>query len=1332
MPPRKGIVASGNAGNSSKSKAVEKPVPDGEKPLFPPGSKTPLSLLHERCQKNGWEKPDVNVRQQGKQWSFSITLSRVNKKSSEKETVHMAPHPPYLRPTALEARHWGATYALYRFCNGIQLNRVLPQGPRDYWLELVDEQKAAPSHLSWMYDSDPFAARKAVEERQAKASQKHAQIEESAVTTSPKNNSVVSGPFAQAPEVRMAPSLREYTEEAIKKGISLYPEAEDAIPSVISEHDASSVSQKLSTLGFNRSQIKAATDFLSSPSALATNLLRALPALQACIEYLILHVPECDLPARFLPDSNSSNPLISSLHSGMDDLSRRWIEDRAIKEAGWPPIVVKACLSDSRLVQNWDLLIGALGKRLCGQGLDDIFNDPEPSLAYNLDPEEYEALGGSLQDPSHLLMPMFSAPLTLHILISSESHYPRPRFSPLYLTSPSVAAYIRLHLLSKLLEQIDNDALLEPGEGFCMAAMRILETEWAAIEDNGPPNMSSVMQNLVPSLSEKSNSIVAIPELDEPTSARPQRIKRVHRGDDRTDEQIGRDFEGRLQNPKYLEMLDYRKKLPAFSMRDEFLKQLSTNQVLVVVGETVPQFILDALISSNKGAKASILITQPRRLSAIGVAARVSSERLEDGSVGYAIRGESKQDKRTKLLFCTTGIVLRRLSSGDTLEDVTHVVVDEVHERTVDGDILLLELKELLQKRPNLKVILMSATINHEIFMGYFNGAPLLSIPGITYPVTDLYLEDVVPKIHYRPSFNKFLQKENEDASKGFTKEMKNKGLADEDIMAIRSISRAERIDYQLIAAVVQHLISTSTKPSGVLIFLPGVQEIRQCIEAIHGVFKQDQGVVLPLHANLSNDEQLRIFAKTNKWKIIAATNVAETSITIDDVVFVIDAGKVKEMIHDPQTRMSRLTETWVTQAAARQRRGRAGRTQPGFCYKLYTRMQENNMAKFPIPEILRIPLESVSLSVKATRENEDVKLFLTRAINPPDLSAMETAWSVLQELGAIDSDGNMTALGKHMSMLPVDLRLGKMLILGAIFRCLDPILTIVACLSSKPLFTSPIDKRDEATQARARFATSESDLLTDLEAYGQCMNMRTEGKSQGAVRQFCENNFISAATVREISTLRYDFLSLLKDMNFVQPSSSPSSMAHNINSKNSNLLKSVILGGLYPRIAKVHLPKSAIKFDKVQAGAIQRENTAKEFKFYDISSDERVFLHPSSVLFSESSWRCRFVVYFQKHMTSKIFLRDVTQVPLYSLLLFGGAVTVNHIAGGLEVGTGSSMIKLRAWPRIGILVNQLRRLLDAQLSRCLDEGRLLEWQDNTVLQAMLALITHDGASEDL
>jgi len=361
------------------------------------------------------------------------------------------------------------------------------------------------------------------------------------------------------------------------------------MPSVLSVEAAPKIQQQLGHLGFKPAQIQNAITFLSQSSALTSNLLDSLSPLEASIEYLILHVPECDLPERFLPSNNSSNPFIMSTHSGTDDLKKRWIEEKAIKEAGWPSHVVKQYTSDRRLLESWELLIGALGMKLIGEDIDTLFIAQSATTFKKviINGEEAEALGARYIDTLQLVMPLFSGPVNLHILVSPHDIYPLTGYPSMYITSNSIPAYIRLHLLSHLLLAIRGNGFMEPGEGFLMAAMRILEEQWASIEDNGPPDMSAVMWNMIPrpltSTLLDVESSVAAPDM--PSTAKGRRTG-FGKSDDRNDQQIKDDFEALCHTDEYAKIYATRKALPAFSARQDFLMKLDNSRVVVVVGET--------------------------------------------------------------------------------------------------------------------------------------------------------------------------------------------------------------------------------------------------------------------------------------------------------------------------------------------------------------------------------------------------------------------------------------------------------------------------------------------------------------------------------------------------------------------------------------------------------------------------------------------------------------------------------------------------------------------------------------------------------------------------
>jgi len=310
------------------------------------------------------------------------------------------------------------------------------------------------------------------------------------------------------------------------------------------------LTEQLIHLGFSLTQSKTATSFLCQPSPFALALLNSASHLEAAIEYLILHLPECDLPQRFLPSTNSSNPFITSVHLGTDDLKRRWVEDKAVKEAGWPAHAVKTCTANPELLENWDLLTMALTKWLVGEDNNERSGSvTDDSIPFELDLDELEALGISFSEPEQLLMPLFSAPILVHILRSSDKRYPRPGFSPMYMTSASVPPYIRLHLLSRISVALKSGDFIEPGEGFCMAVMRFFEGEWAKIEDHGPPDMSTVLQHFVP------NSQVLPIDEDTSQTSKPFKGRKGQRRnqsvrDARDNHQIREDFQAICRTEK--------------------------------------------------------------------------------------------------------------------------------------------------------------------------------------------------------------------------------------------------------------------------------------------------------------------------------------------------------------------------------------------------------------------------------------------------------------------------------------------------------------------------------------------------------------------------------------------------------------------------------------------------------------------------------------------------------------------------------------------------------------------------------------------------------------
>uniref|UniRef100_A0A6N2NJ71 RNA helicase n=1 Tax=Salix viminalis TaxID=40686 RepID=A0A6N2NJ71_SALVM len=395
------------------------------------------------------------------------------------------------------------------------------------------------------------------------------------------------------------------------------------------------------------------------------------------------------------------------------------------------------------------------------------------------------------------------------------------------------------------------------------------------------------------------------------------------------------------------EMQSFREKLPAFKMKTEFLKAVAENQVLVISGETgcgkttqLPQYILEEEISSLRGAHCNIVCTQPRRISAISVAARISSERGESlgETIGYQIRLEALRSAQTRLLFCTTGVLLRKLVQDPDLTGVSHLVVDEIHERGMNEDFLLIILRDLLPRRPDMRLILMSATINADLFSKYFTNAPTIHIPGLTFPVSDFYLEDVLEKTRY--------EIQESDSFQGNSRQRRREQYSKKDPLTelfeafdigsqyknYRASTRlsleawsGSQLDLGLVEATIEY-ICRHEREGAVLVFLTGWDEISKLLDQIKGntlLRDQSKFLVLPLHGSMPTINQREIFDRPppNKRKIVLATNIAESSITIDDVVYVVDCGKAKETSYDALNKLACLLPSWISKASAHQTR---------------------------------------------------------------------------------------------------------------------------------------------------------------------------------------------------------------------------------------------------------------------------------------------------------------------------------------------------------------------------------------------------------------------------
>ncbi|CAK7326664.1 unnamed protein product [Dovyalis caffra] len=686
-------------------------------------------------------------------------------------------------------------------------------------------------------------------------------------------------------------------------------------------------------------------------------------------------------------------------------------------------------------------------------------------------------------------------------------------------------------------------------------------------------------------------------------------------------------------SPEGSKMLKFRKTLPAYKEKDAILIAISQNQIVIISGATgcgkttqIPQFILETEIESVRGAVCNIICTQPRRISAMSVSERIASERGRNW------------------------------------------------------------VNDLLPYRPELKLILMSATLDAELFSSYFGGAPILHIPGFTYPVQTHFLENILEMTGYRLTQCNQIDDYGQEKMWRMGKQAPRKRkspIASTVEDAFRTADFKEysnqtreslscwnpdSIGFNLIEYLLCN-ICEDERPGAVLVFMTGwddISSLKDKLQAHPLLGDPSRVLLLTCHGSMASSEQRLIFDEPEDGvrKIVLATNIAETSITINDIVFVLDCGKAKESSYDALNNTPCLLPSWISKVSAQQRRGRAGRVQPGECYHLYPRCVYDAFAEYQLPEILRTPLQSLCLQIKSLKLGS-ISEFLSRALQSPELLAVQNAIEYLKIIGALDQNENLTVLGRYLTMLPVEPKLGKMLILGAILNCLDPVLTVVASLSVREPFLMPLDKKDLAEAAKSQFSGDYSDHLALVRAYEGWKVAERDLSGY----EYCWKNFLSVQSMKAIDSLWKEFFSLLMDTGLVD--GNPTTC--NAWSHDEYLVRAVICYGLYPGICSI-------------------VHNEKSFSLKTME-DGQVLLHSNSVNARESKIPYPWLVFNEKIKVNTVFLRDSTAVSDSVLLLFGGSISKGDADGHLKMLGG--YLEFYMQPAVAEMYESLRRELD-------------------------------------
>lgn len=547
--------------------------------------------------------------------------------------------------------------------------------------------------------------------------------------------------------------------------------------------------------------------------------------------------------------------------------------------------------------------------------------------------------------------------------------------------------------------------------------------------------------------------------------------------------------------------------LPVAQYRDQIVEAVKNEQVVIIAGDTgcgkstqVPQYLMKA------GFK-KIACTQPRRIACISLSKRVAFETLNEyaSEVGYQIRFERHKNQHTRIIFITEGLLLRQMSSDNSLSSYDVLVLDEVHERHLHGDFLLGVVKCLLFQRKDLKLVLMSATINIKLFSDYFaDTAHVIQVPGRLHPI----------KLNYFP-------------------------MSVED-----RASKKERFNAMPYIRILQLIDSKypTDERGDLLIFLSGMSEIQAVVDAAKEYnLKKKTWIVLSLHSTLSLADQDKVFdyAPEGIRKCIVSTNIAETSITIDGIRFVADSGKVKEMSYDAVSKMQRLKEFWISKASAEQRKGRAGRTGPGVCYRLYSEEEYQALEKYSTPELQRVPLDSLLLQM-VSMGLPDARKF--PFIEPPAMENIENSILSLKQQGALTACEKLTSMGKMLARLPVDIPLGKMLIMGSLFHQAQPVLSLAAALSVQTPFTNRAFRDPECENARKSLESDHGDPITLLNAFREWLEEKnhSRGTDRSGTRVWCRRRGLEEQRFYEMTKLRTQFKDLLQDCGLLKDLDQP------------------------------------------------------------------------------------------------------------------------------------------------------------------------------------------------
>lgn len=686
------------------------------------------------------------------------------------------------------------------------------------------------------------------------------------------------------------------------------------------------------------------------------------------------------------------------------------------------------------------------------------------------------------------------------------------------------------------------------------------------------------------------------------------------------------------------------KQLPIYKHRDQILDTLFENQVIVVSGETgsgkttqLPQLILEDMIQAKYGAECCVIVTQPRRLAAISVAEQTAAQ-FGEGSVGrtfgHHVRFDSVLPSRDNgcVLFCTTGILLRKMSMNPYLVGVTHLIIDEVHEREFLADIIFVLLKKVLQKNKRIFVILMSASLNAEQFSRYFNNCPIIRVDGRLHSVEQIYADQIASKV---PSVAPLISKPS------------------------------NKVNTTAVADLIRHINQSKPGNDSILCFLPGWNDICKVDQLLNERVDKKRKTddvnrlrIVPVHSMLNSTQQKEIFKPLERGvrKVILSTNIAETSLTVPDVVYVIDPGLCNEIFYHKELNVSTFGTHWISQANAKQREGRAGRVKPGICYKLYTKEIESNvMGIFPVPEIMRIPLENVIMLSKLYSNNEKIVDFLEQTMESPSLEAIEAGVETLKSINVLDQKENLTHLGRKIIDFTTHPRLSVCLVNASMLGCIDRMLNLVAMLSNTrdPFDVSPDNRSSIVRNIKTTLSNRNlSDYLALIELLNDWERENSVVGGDQSNISSKHSQFLNRTSMESALTLKKQYINNLRDNGLLEGDMSKLKLPVEDCERSKCLLGISLVSGLYPNILKFSTNKKMNQHSTLIA-----VNTGQQARYTAESVLRNAELKDDSGLNSCSIY---FNSFFSEDLR-KLMIKDAACIPpLFILLVIGKQIHIH------------------------------------------------------------------------